>query len=119
MKRYLNLNGDININEHSSDEEYCCNEMQKAMINGSFSFGYKKQLAETYLVSREGASNFWGVDFCPFCGKNIHSKSEIFYKCISDELGISTEDAIFDYDTLDEHLPPEFHTDEWWKKRGL
>jgi DNA-directed RNA polymerase subunit N (RpoN/RPB10) len=119
MKRYLNLNGDINVNEHSATDKYCCDEMQCSIKSGNFSMGYRRQFAETYLVSREGVNNYWMFDFCPFCGKNIASKAEVFSKCVEDEFGINTESKSFDYEKLDEYLPKEFESDEWWKKRGL
>jgi hypothetical protein len=76
-------------------------------------------MADTYLVSREGDINYWGFDFCPFCGKDIKNKSEYYHKVIKDELGIDTKAEEFDMDKLDEILTEEFKSDEWWKKRGL
>ena len=119
MKRYLKLDNSRNSNEHDCGSEYCCQEMMDTMSNAAFDLAYRKRFAETYTASREGDGICWQFDFCPFCGKNVASKHDIFNKCIKDELGIDVEDEGFDHDTLDERLPLEFHTDEWWKKRGL
>jgi hypothetical protein len=59
------------------------------------------------------------IGFCPFCGKGLPEMLENeFLDTIYEELG--QEFLPKDWTTESrEHLPPEFQTDEWWKKRGL
>jgi hypothetical protein len=52
--------------------------------------------------------------YCPWCGTSLPKDlSESLALVLQKEYGI--EDVIFDR----EKIPPEFKTDEWWKKRGL
>jgi hypothetical protein len=92
--------------------------MKDVMRDASFAMSYNSRHDEIYLDSREGDGFHWHFEFCPFCGKDIEGKSEVLRKVIGEEFGINTELDDFDWDLLDQ-LPPEFQTDEWWKKRGL
>ena len=107
------------MEKNSKASEYCCTEMQEIINDSSYDMEYDPREDETFLHSREGGGICWKFSFCPFCGRDIKGKSEIFRKTIKDELGIDTEDEDFLWSSLDERLPEEFKTDEWWKKRGL
>lgn len=53
------------------------------------------------------------IKFCPYCGKTFpQALDEERYNTIMNEFGE-------EYWRNEQKLPPEFQTDEWWKKRGL
>lgn len=55
------------------------------------------------------------IEFCPWCGSQLPPDlSNIKFKILQEEYGI--EDP---YNDDRDKLPPEFETDEWWRKRGL
>lgn len=58
--------------------------------------------------------------YCPWCGTKLPEKlSEKMEEVLEKEYGITAKD--WDAPNWDDniHLPQEFRTDEWWKKRGL
>ena len=58
------------------------------------------------------------VDYCPFCGSRLpRSLWDEWLTCLEDEYHlIKGEELLKDFLT---RVPPEFRSDEWWKKRGL
>lgn len=55
------------------------------------------------------------IIYCPWCGTQLPNRlSDEWYDVLSSEYGI--EDPT---DKDRDKVPPEFKTDEWWKKRGL
>ena len=53
--------------------------------------------------------------YCPWCGTKMPENLDtIWQRTLREEYGL--KDPIFD-DA--DKVPPEFKTDEWWKKRGL
>ena len=97
---------------------YCCSDMKNIMEDEAFDMSYTSKDDEIHLGSREGGC-CWKFSFCPFCGKNINGKGDIFCDVIKKEFGIDVNDEDFCWSDLNELLPPEFQTDEWWKKRGF
>ena len=58
-------------------------------------------------------SGWTPIDFCPFCGARLPNRlDEKLSEILKEEYGL---DSWKDY----ERAPREFHTDEWWRKRGL
>jgi hypothetical protein len=58
------------------------------------------------------------LDFCPWCGSELpKSLRREYFDILRNEmhLDIYLEEVI----NRSELIPPEFFTDEWWKKRGL
>jgi hypothetical protein len=59
------------------------------------------------------------INYCPYCGKKLPSElGDDWIEVIKSEFGkdFFCED---DAEWFEKELPPEFKTDEWWKKRGL
>jgi hypothetical protein len=53
------------------------------------------------------------LDFCPFCGASLPERlDKKIIEVLRDEYGLTSWK---DY----KKAPHEFHTDEWWRKRGL
>ena len=118
MKMILRLEENEASNEHS-ETDYCCEKMKQAFLSNNFGLYYERRYAETLCERRDKGGCFWKWDYCPFCGKSIRDKLDEYQKVLKDELEINTYVNDFDWDTLDERIPEEFKTDEWWKKRGL
>jgi hypothetical protein len=56
---------------------------------------------------------FEPMDYCPFCGAKFPERlDEELSKILQRECGL---ESWKDY----KKAPQEFHSDEWWKKRGL
>ncbi len=54
------------------------------------------------------------INFCPWCGERLpKSLRDEFFSALEKEYNIEA-----DVGSLS-NVPPEFRTDEWWKKRGL
>lgn len=111
MKMILRIDDEVVVNEQHDD--YCCEKMKQVFLSGNFDLFYEKQFARTLCKRRDGISCCWYWDYCPFCGKSIKDKTNEYKKVLKNEFNINDpwDDGI--------ELPEEFHTDEWWKKRGL
>jgi hypothetical protein len=58
-------------------------------------------------------AGFSAINYCPFCGAELPGGlEEELTKILQNEYGL---ESWKDY----KKAPHEFHTDEWWKKRGL
>jgi hypothetical protein len=58
-------------------------------------------------------SGFESMNYCPFCGAKFPKRlDEELSKILRSEYGL---ESWKDY----KKAPAEFHSDEWWKKRGL
>ena len=102
--------------------KFCCQNMLSDTLNGSIIF-YKNKLEviiKYYPRDRQYNMMYNNTDgyqilFCPFCGKYLgESLSDEWWATLEKEYNIT--DPIVDDR---EKVPPEFWTDEWWKKRGL
>ena len=73
----------------------------------------------TYSVASIGGWYPSVIYYCPFCGaklpEDLYDKK---YEIIKAELG-SEYLPDSDGNPPKKELPPEFRTEEWWKKRGL
>ena len=84
--------------------------------------GYEKDLTSfayiptirTFAIFRKGKrGKFDALDYCPFCGAKLPERlNEKLTEILRNEYGLQSRR---DY----KKAPHEFHTDEWWKKRGL
>jgi hypothetical protein len=71
---------------------------------------YNASKDEYGIIVHDGSSSYIIIYHCPWCGKKLpESKRDLFF-CTIEALG---------YKSYDENIPPEFQTDEWWRKRGL
>lgn len=78
-------------------------------------------VADRSFFVYDAGDNHHGVciKYCPFCGTELpQNLIDERWDTILEELGVDylTED---DGNPPKKELPPEFQTDEWWKKRGL
>jgi hypothetical protein len=97
---------------------YCCDLMYDLLDkNGHDSFrSYIKFFPNicTYVIlSKKRGYKFEPIDYCPFCGAKFPKRlGEELSKILQSEYGL---ESWKDY----KKAPAEFHSDEWWKKRGL
>jgi DNA-directed RNA polymerase subunit N (RpoN/RPB10) len=122
LNRFLILDEIASIDNRGQESEYCCREMMETMESRNFDLKYRPRDAQTYLISRESGEDggpAWWFNYCPFCGKSLKSKYDLFLSTIKEELGIDTESEDCGISEVCKSLPEEFKTDEWWKKRGL
>lgn len=93
--------------------KFCCNNMEESLLDYRTSIKYGPVFREYYLAGEKG-SMIW---YCPWCGTKLNKDlRDEFFDILEQEYKIETN--IGDcFDRID--LPPEFKTDEWWKKRGL
>ena len=105
-----------------SGKKYCCNDMRRNVEHRCSRHKgniwdcpdnlicYNDVFDEYGIIIHDGGSSYITINYCPFCGKELpESKREIFF----DEI------ESLNVNIVDDELPEEFKTDEWWKKRGL
>lgn len=105
------------------DTQHCCANMQKQLDDplGLLFYDledrcYTVSVPKTLLKKNEVWKGY-GLQFCLFCGTKLpeplfEQRAEILEK----EYGL--DDPYWDEEQK-KRIPPEFLTDEWWKKRGL
>jgi hypothetical protein len=65
------------------------------------------------ILNKKEYGGFEPIDYCPFCGAKFPKRlDEELTNILRSEYGL---DSWKDY----KRAPQEFHTDEWWKKRGV
>jgi hypothetical protein len=106
--------------------KFCCENMEIKALESKTSTELSWKSIEFDIVTRSFAIYFYMMDIstlviahCPFCGAKLpnHLIDER-WNTILDELGpeyLPDDDG----NPPKKELPPEFQTDEWWKKRGL
>lgn len=92
---------------------FCCTDLAAALCDERISIKYEPRLREYWLVAKEKDMT---ITFCPWCGHKLPKelRNEFFEEI---ELVLDKNEVNI-WDTKAK-IPPEFKTDEWWKKRGL
>ena len=104
------------------NKKYCCNVMEKQVeyhcdIHRNIYdcsdnlIDYSSAFDEYGLIVHDGGSSCVLIKFCPWCGAKLPKSKRILCFNTLQKLGYD-----FPYS---QEIPEEFHTDEWWKKRGL
>ena len=93
---------------------FCCLTMDSALKEPlEFILFYDPTYRE-YEVRTKNHAGF-SLKYCSFCGKklpkSLHREMDMV---LEQEYGLDTSLGI-----KKKNMPPEFLTDEWWKKRGL
>jgi hypothetical protein len=109
----------------NSKMKYCCVSLKHEIEEGS-SFTKNKLIVydapmRCYgIIDTEAPKRIYQpIDYCPFCGtkfpKDVRNE---YWQTIVEEVGPEYYPTDKNYDP--QRLPPpEFRTDEWWRKRGL
>jgi hypothetical protein len=103
--------------------KFCCQDFPSKK-KGNFIMFYSsrtKDIIIDYYPPRRQYSTVHGketgcyIQYCPWCGTKLPTElSDEWYDTLEKEYGIIS--PIHDER---KKVPPEFWTDEWWKKRGL
>ena len=65
------------------------------------------------ILNKKKYGGWTAMDYCPFCGAKFPSRlDEELTRILQDEYSLESWKNY-------KKAPHEFHTDEWWKKRGL
>ena len=110
------------------EPKYCCFSMDNALDQEEIkSWGelieYNPTTRSYHFLLYENnkyCGTRYQLKYCPWCGKKLPEKlSHKMEEILEQEYGITAKD--WDAPGWDDniHLPEEFRTDEWWKKRGL
>lgn len=105
-----------NVNDWQFQDKLCCTLMDIVIEDKESALRYDPSL-RMYYIREEHQPAARTIQYCPWCAAKLpeslyNEQEEILEK----EYGLTdTWKGGKDYD----QIPPEFHTDEWWKKRGL
>ena len=109
-------------NKYETKEQCCCGALLSSVGRGEFIYDPVLNCFACYIKGQEYEENRelseQVLTYCPFCGAELPYLGQKYDEVIAAELG---EEAVpkswFPEDR--KHLPKEFQTSEWWKKRGL
>lgn len=94
----------------------CCESLETSVERGEITYCPIRGCFWFYF-KRDGTSDEFGqyrLGFCPFCGSKLpKDRIDEIEDILENEYGIML------CNVSPKTLPPEFQTDEWWKKRGL
>lgn len=101
-------------NQHT-DYKGCCDALYQALNDCKYGLKYRKD-DRAYIWRSPFNTMGHCIDYCPWCGTKLptylgHVRADI----LRDEYGVTDECD----KKQAKHIPAEFLTDEWWKKRGL
>ncbi len=91
---------------------FCCDDMSN-LVEKYDVIEFVDYTREYDLVT--SAKTAKQLRFCPFCGKELgESLNSEYYGILFREYGIEYPEG-----KEADKVPPEFKSDEWWRKRGL
>ena len=122
---------DITLNKTSkycySAYNWCCNDLKRAITYedapepGSIVL-YRHVWREFSIPSGDITSKETpdAIYYCPYCGSRLpRSLWDEWYNALEDEYNLFYDERTEYHDDFLRRVPPEFRSDEWWKKRGL
>lgn len=108
--------------KYEAKEQCCCGALLSSVGRGEFTYDPVLNCFACYIKGQEyeetGKLSEQVLTYCPFCGMELPYLGQKYDEVIAEELG---EDAVPESWAPEDrkHLPQEFQTSEWWKKRGL
>lgn len=94
---------------------HCCNLMDEFLSDIRIPLNYYPRIREYFLPLKE-SSAIQLLFYCPWCAQKLPKDlRDEFFEILEKEYGIEEDLNIF----KNPHLPEEFKSDAWWKKRGL
>ena len=94
---------------------HCCEQMDLLLEDPKVPIEYYP-IAREYGLTLRGSSAVQLLYYCPWCGTKLpESVRDLFFQILREQYNI---DPGFDIKN-DPNIPPEFKSDEWWKKRSL
>ena len=113
--------------EHIKNVKYkhCCEALARYIEDPKVPIFYDKVMRSYDLQdidnscecksNKSTAISCMTIDFCPRCCAKLSDLQDTWEKILLNEYGL---DEPY-HDDQFKKIPKEFHTDEWWKKRGL
>ena len=96
--------------------KYCCEQFKEhfnQQNKNDTAIKYYHKTRSFFLHSK--GENIYPAFYCPWCGTKLPSDlSDKWWDVLEEEYGINDPRG-----DDEDRVPPEFKTDEWWKKRGL
>ncbi len=93
--------------------------MQFFLEEEKVAIGYSAKFRAYFIELKDCNAGTQDIKYCPWCGRKFLEMLDKEYdKALSKALGIRPKDITLSHYTTS-NIPPEFHTDKWWKKRGL
>jgi hypothetical protein len=98
---------------------HCCKRITQSFYpRGMIHFEPKRRSYGIFISDDRAAIDF--IKFCPFCGKKFPPNLTDKYYEIVEDLGVNLSDPQSPSDEwVESQIPVEFHSDEWWRSRGL
>jgi hypothetical protein len=98
-----------------SNMEHCCQNMDAYATEANCLVKYDPSDRSYHFILNDDPHGTHQVMwFCPWCGSKLPEElGEEWGRILKADFGI--EEPFREWD----RVPPEFKTDEWWKKRGL
>jgi hypothetical protein len=94
---------------------FCCNAMREGVEDIGAIYYSKISRSYAILCPKSQDGTYATIKHCPWCGSRLPTDLDNqWFEVLETEYGL-TDPCGDDEDKV----PPEFHTDEWWKKRGL
>jgi hypothetical protein len=95
--------------------------MESALRDDAMIYNAPRRLY-AYYISRKFLT-FQSIRYCPFCGSRLpEDLVEEYDVAVFEAMGQNGTKLITgkkSFISSSKYLPPEFQTDEWWKKRGV
>ena len=94
--------------------DFCCDSMFEAIEEDKI-IDYDITVRDYGILV--GKNSIRILLFCPWCGMKLPKRlMKEFYEILESEYGMEDVEIVKDDFA---HVPEEFKTDKWWKKRGL
>ena len=95
---------------------FCCEKLtdnlrvteERGLQNPDSIVCYSDIFDEYGLLIHDGGESYVRIKFCPWCGKQFPESKRIQWFEALEALGIE--------EPLSEEIPPEFKSDQWWRK---
>jgi hypothetical protein len=97
--------------------EHCCSTMNHYLSLKNNRFYYSPLMRE-YAIDNKNAITIRLLNYCPWCGAKLPaSLRDEYFSVLEKEYGLDL--CLSDVWERSPLIPPEFLSDEWWRKRGL
>jgi hypothetical protein len=101
------------------NETYCCEKLSRILFPQRM-IAYRAKYRDYGLFTSSEKNTVDILYFCPFCGKKFPPDLYDKYYEVLEELGVDFSDSKAPSDEwVESQIPVEFHSDEWWRSRGL
>lgn len=95
--------------------DQCCSRMKAALDDTALPLNYEPRFRSYHIHLTPPSIAMITIDICPWCGTRLPENLRDQWFDTLEELGID----INDYHDGKVEIPKEFHSEEWWCKRGL